>query len=360
MGKQYSHLSLDERIEIEKRRDLGQSATVIAKGLRRSPSTICRELRRGKWRASNESGAYVPYRDTRLRNQEITPPQYRAGRAQHKAQERAQRSHRPTRLVSDRAITYLIGKLRQGWTPEMISGRVRLDFPHEPHMWACPETIYRYIYAKDNRHRQLSCYLPRGHKKRRKHHGRRVHSSKIPNRVSIHHRPQEVNDRTAFGHWEGDSVLGVKSVGDGIHTEVERLTRLMVATKVKAITSRASVNAQKHLFAHLPSHARQSTTMDNGPEMHLHSELAADLGMDTYFADPYSSWQRGTNEHHNGRLRRYYPKGTDLTSVSEEELQEVITEINNQPRKCLGWKTPNEAFQEHLQSTPANQRCTSK
>ena len=286
MGKQYSHLSLDDRIEIEKRLDLGQPLRQIARALGCSPSTISRELKRGRWRPSNESGAYVPYRDTRLRNQEVTPPQYRAGRAQHKAEERAQACHKPTRLVSDQAVTYLCGKLRQGWTPEMISGRARLDFPGTASMWACPETIYRFIYAKENRHRGLAQYLPRAHKKRRKHHGRRVHSSRIPGRVS--------------------------------------------------------------------------TTMDNGPEMHLHGELGAELGMDTYFADPYSSWQRGTNEHHNGRLRRYYPKGTDFTQISETELQDVITEINNQPRKCLGWKTPSEAFQQQLNSQAANQCCTSK
>ena len=245
MGKQYSHLSLDDRIEIEKRLDLGQPLRQIARALGCSPSTISRELKRGRWRPSNESGAYVPYRDTRLRNQEVTPPQYRAGRAQHKAEERAQACHKPTRLVSDQAVTYLCGKLRQGWTPEMISGRARLDFPGTASMWACPETIYRFIYAKENRHRGLAQYLPRAHKKRRKHHGRRVNSSRIPGRVSIHHRPAEVEDRSVFGHWEGDSVLGTKQAGGKIHTEVERHSRLMMATKVDALTSRDGVNAQR-------------------------------------------------------------------------------------------------------------------
>ena len=100
--------------------------------------------------------------------------------------------------------------------------------------------------------------------------------------------------------------------------------------------------------------------MDNGTEMHRHTELATDYGMDTYFADPYSSYQRGTNEHHNGRLRRYYPKGTDFSQISEEELQAAVTEINNQPRKCLGWFTPAEAFDEHLHSETTDQCCTSE
>ena len=125
----------------------------------------------------------MPYKDTRLRNGEVTPPQYRAARAHNKANKRAEACHRPTRLASDKSVTCLINGLRRGWTPETISGRVRLDFPNDPKMWTCAETIYKFIYAKENQHRQLRDYLPRGHKRRRKHHGRRVHSSRIPNRV---------------------------------------------------------------------------------------------------------------------------------------------------------------------------------
>lgn len=356
----YRHLNLDERIEIDKRHDRGESLRTIADALSRSPSTLSRELRRGRWRPSHENAAYRPYRDAGLHGGALSPPQYRADRAHRKAAARAARSHQRTRLSSDAAITYLVNKLGDGWTPEMIAGRVRIDFPDTPAMWMSHETIYRFIYAPENQHRRLHEYLPHGRKKRRKHHGRKVHSSKIPHRVSIHHRPPEVDERAVFGHWEGDSVLGTKSRGDGIHTEVERHTRLLRATKVAALSSREGIEAQKRLFGPLPVHARVSTTMDNGTEMHLHTELVTDYGMDTYFADPYSSWQRGTNEHHNGRLRRYYPKGTDFSHLSEEELQAAVTEINNQPRKCLGWFTPAEAFDEHLHLETTGQCCTSK
>ena len=356
----YCHLSLDDRIQIEKHLDGGLSTRQIAHRLRRSPSTISREIRRGQWRASHQNAAYTPYRDPALHGVELTPPQYRAARAQRKAETRAARSHQRTRLATDEAITYLMSKLRDGWTPEMIAGRSNIEFPDSPAMHMCAETIYRFIYTPQNRHRRLHEYLPRGHKKRRRHHGRKVHSTRIPHRVSIHHRPAEVNARSVFGHWEGDSVLGTKSAGDGVHTEVERHTRLLLATKVSALSSAEGVKAQKRLFGPLPAHARVSTTMDNGTEFHLHTELVSDYGMDTYFADPYSSWQRGTNEHHNGRLRRYFPKGTDFTQISEAELQAAVTEINNQPRKCLGWFTPAEAFNEHLQSEQTNQCCTSK
>ena len=360
MTSPYTHLCLDDRIEIEKGLDRGLSLRRIGALLGRPASTISREVARGRWRPSNENDAYTPYRDPALHGGDLTAPQYRAGRAQRKADARAARSHQPTRLSTDRAITHLVSKLRDGWTPEMIAGRARIDFPDDPAMQASPETIYRFIYAPAQRHRRLAEYLPRGHKKRRKRSGRRVHSTHIPNRVSIHHRPEAVNERRVFGHWEGDSVLGTKSAGDGIHTEVERHSRMMLATKVPSLTSRAGVNAQKQLFGALPAHARCSTTMDNGTEMHLHTELREDYGMDTYFADPYSSWQRGTNEHHNGRLRRYFPKGTDFTQITESDLQTVITAINDQPRKCLGWLTPAEVFQEHLNSEQTGQCCTSK
>lgn len=133
-----------------------------------------------------------------------------------------------------------------------------------------------------------------------------------------------------------------------------------MATKVETLSSQAGIAAQKRLFAALPEHARVSTTMDNRTEMHHHTELVTDYGTAAYFADPYSSWQRGTYEHHNGRLRRYCPKGTDFTPISEDELQEAITHIKNQPRRCLGWFTPAEVFQEHLESEPTDQCCTSE
>lgn len=356
----YRHIDLDERIEIEKHMDRpGWTVRGIARALGRAPSTISREVRRNRWRASNENASYRPYHDPALRTGEATPVQYRAARAQAKAKKRAVNSHRPHRLVTDAAVTYVVHNLRRGWTPEMIAGRVRLDHPEDRSMWVCPETIYRFIYAPANRHYDLVQYLPRGHKKRRKHKGRRVHSSRIPNRVSIRHRPKDVEERMVFGHFEGDSIEGRKAVGDGIHTEVERKTRMVFATKVSALTSAEGIAAQMRIFRALPAPARRSTTMDNGTEMHRHYDLVTELGMGTYFADPYCAHQRGTNEHFNGRIRRYLPKNTDLTGVSEEELQEMVAEINNQPRKCLGWLTSHEAFHAELQSLTTDQCCTS-
>lgn len=161
MATGYRHLDLDERIEIEKLLDRpGATIRGIARALGRSASTISREVARGGWRPSNENASYTPYRDVALRTGEATPVQYRAGRAQKRANQRAANSHRPHRLVTDAAVTYVVHNLRRGWTPEMIAGRVRLEHPGDRSMWACPETIYQFIYAPHNRHYGLSQYCP--------------------------------------------------------------------------------------------------------------------------------------------------------------------------------------------------------
>ncbi len=206
------------------------------------------------------------------------------------------------------------------------------------------EAIYQYIYAPENAGLNLFEYLPWKRTKRKKKHGRTVHKSRTPQRVSIHERPETVNSRIELGHWEGDTIEG-KQHKDGIHTEAERVSRLLVAAKIPRIASEETIAAQRKIFSGMPEAARISTTLDNGRENHLHYELAA-LGMKTYFADPYSSWQRGTNEYHNGVLRRYLPKGTDFDTIDDEELKDIVCGINNKPRKCLGWSTPSEVFME--------------
>ena len=350
MGQGYVHLSLDERVAIEKGLDAGQTISQIAVELGRAKSTISREMRRNSWRPSNTSAAYTPYRSP-LRSGPVTASNYRAARAQRQADQRTVNCHQPARLMCDRLVDHVVCSLRRGWTPQMIAGRLPLSHPDDETMRVSHETIYQWIYSKDQAWRALWQYLPRGQKKRRRRQGRRVHSSKIPHRVSIKHRPVEVADRIEAGHWEGDSVLGVKSDGDGIHTQVERTSRFLFARKVQTLTSQAALDAQLAIFTPLPAHLARSTTTDNGSEFHLQYQLADTLGMAVYHADPYSSFQRGTNEHHNGRLRRYLPKGTRLGVLTQTELDEIVNEINNQPRRVLGWRTPAEVFHQ-LHSQP--------
>ena len=170
---------------------------------------------------------------------------------------------------------------------------------------------------------------------------------KIPNRVSVRHRPVEISNREEFGHWEGDTIVG-DGHRTGIHTEVGRISRLVFAYKVPRIRAKETSAVQLWLFSRLPKLARRSTTLDNGSEHYLHTRLQAELGMQTYFADPYCSWQRGTNESTNGLIRRYFPKGSDFQQVSQEAVNEVVIRLNSTPRKVLGYQTPSEVFTTHL------------
>lgn len=322
MGNKTKELTEKERDRLATLRAKGVGVRSCARKLGRGVSTVSEELKRG----SLPSGEYV------------------AIRAQRLSQDRKANRQERERLKNPWLYAYVYDKLREGWSPEQITGRLRKDYPDDRSRYLSPETIYQFIYAPEQAGKALWEYLPRKQKKRRKQHGRSVHKSRIPDRVSIHDRPEEIESRTIFGHWEGDTVEGQRAKKDGIHTEVERKTRKLLARKVAKIASLDTVIAQIQLFKQLPLAARKTTTLDNGKEQHLHGRLTAALGLDVYFADPYSSWQRGTNENTNGLLRRYLPKRTDFTNLSQDELDDIVEEINNRPRKCLDYATPNEVF----------------
>lgn len=345
MTAHYRHLTLEDRIEVERLLDLKVHRAEIARRLGVHRSTITRELRRGSWQPERDHANLRPYLRNKLDTRDPHERVYLAGQAHSQAQTRKARSHQPHRMRYDRLVDWVITHLRSGWTPEEISGRLPLDFPHDPRMRVSVETLYAWIYDPEQQHRQLQQYLPRGHKRRRRRKGRNVHRERFKWRTSIHDRPEEIEDRQQFGHWESDSVLGAAGTG-GIHTTVERTTRYFQAVKIPQITADATVRAQLQVFTGLPGHAARSVTADNGSEFARHYELADTLGIPTYFADPYSAYQRGSNEHFNGRLRRYLPKGTRFDDLTQTELDEFITEINNRPRKILGWATPAEMFHE--------------
>ncbi|TFD82415.1 IS30 family transposase [Cryobacterium psychrophilum] len=350
-------MTMDDRGEIARLGDRGKTKAQIARALGVHRSTITREVRRGSWQPEHDHANLRPY----LRNRLDTPGPherlYLAGQAQLMAQERAAESHRPYRMSYDRLVDWVIKHLLKGWTPQEIAGRLPIEFPDDARMRASAETIYAWIYSKPQQHRQLWQYLPRGQRKRRKRAGGRVHSERIKWRTSIHDRPTVIEDRAQFGHWEADSVLGAGGTG-GLHTSVERTSRYLAAVKIPAITARATLEAQQAMFTTMPAHAVKSVTADNGSEFAYHYRLADTLAIPTYFADPYSAWQRGTNEHFNGRIRRYLPKGTSFTDLTQTEFDEFVTEINNRPRKILGWATPAEIFQE-LSSKETTPCCTS-
>lgn len=329
MGR--TKLTPEDRDEIARLHAQGYGVRAIARQIGRSPSTISTEISVGIWNDNNtHTATYVAIHAQRLRDQ------------------RATGSHKPVRFKYLPLEQYVRCNIQGGWSPEQIHGRLKLEYPDSQRMRVSPETIYAFIYAKEQTDERLWEYLPRKQKKRRKRPGRKVHRSRIPDRVSIRNRPEAVNDRSEFGHWEGDTVEGKRSIGDGIHTEVERKSRKLLARKVGRIASHETAKAQLRMFRQLPAVARRSTTLDNGRENHQHGQLRRKLGMQAYFADPYSSWQRGTNENTNGLLRRYAPKQTDFTTLSQRELDDIVEEINNRPRKVLGYKTANEVYSEEI------------
>ena len=345
MTAHYRHLIIHDRIEIQKLYEQGTSKAQIARRIGVHRATIGRELRRGSWQPEHDHANLRRYLRNRLDTRGPHERLYLGGQAQLQADTRSAHSHQPYRMLRDRLVDWVIKQLQKGWTPEEIAGRLPVEFPDDTSMRPSAETVYAWIYAPAQKHRQLWQYLPRGHKKRRRRSGRKVHSERIKWRTSIHDRPAEVWDRIQFGHWESDSVLGVRGTG-ALHTTVERRSRFLHAAKLPGPTARATVDAQIGFYQALPAHAVASVTADNGSEFAYHYQLADTLGIPTYFADPYSAWQRGTNEHFNGRIRKYLPKGTSFENLTQVELNEFITEINNRPRKILSWATPAEVFQE--------------
>lgn len=326
--KKYTRLNPQERDLLALWKAEHLSVRECARRMGRNVSSLSRELKRNSWKGEH----------------------YVAIHAQGNADRReTEKAHGKKELKNPDVYEYVTGRLRDGWSPDQIAGRLKRDHPNNKYFWITAETIYRWIYREE----QIKIdqpwyeYLRRKQKRRRIYKGRKAHRSPIPDRISIHERPRVIDKRKQFGHWEGDTVEG-KGHKDGIHTEVERVSRLIAGRKVMAINSEVALKVQKQIFTKLPSHARRSTTLDNGRETHLHYHLRDILNMETYHADPYSSWQRGTNEHGNWHLRYYFPKGTDFNDVTEEELQEVISEINNRPRKILNYQTAYEVFNNLL------------
>ena len=237
--------------------------------------------------------------------------------------------------------SYVIDKLRCGWSPEQISGRLKLECGYRI---ISHESIYRFIYDPLNKDKRLWEYLPRKQRKRHKKYGRQVSRVRIPNRVSIHSRDKAIETRQTFGHWEGDSIIGRQTKGKIIHTETERKVRLLAAKLLKSKTALETIQAQKEIFTRLYC---KTDTLDNGLEFVKHQQLN-DMGIKTYFADPYQSGQRGTNENTNGLLRRYLPKKISFNNLTQQELDDIVWEINNRPRKVLNYFTPQEMYQKEM------------
>ena len=348
--KAYSHLSAEERIRIDELRNRdGLGVRQIALRIGRDKATVSRELKRGLWFASNENDSYRPYRPKRLKTGPWTcRPFYSAMTAQRKAEQRAREPRKPRRMAYDPLLAWVMTALRKGWTPERIEGRLAVEFPDDPRMRVSHECLYQWIYAKPQRILDLRQYLPRGKRRRTRAKGRRSKGPRIPMRVPIAQRPKRVDSRHEFGHFESDTVIGTAPSKRCIDTQVERKSRRLFARLIPDKGAPATARAEYDIHKDIPAPARIDRTWDNGTESSCHLLVDEALGMLTYHADPYSSYQRGTNENRNGRIRRYLPKKTSFDGLTDEDLQAIVDEINDTPMKVLDWETPNEVWYREL------------
>ena len=316
--KQYQHLNQEERFYIAKALRNGASQVEVAHALNRSPSTICREIKRNKY----PHASYYNYRWA------LTKLKYRKQRL-------AQTKHRK---VTPELFDQIVALIMKRLSPEQVCGYLKRH--HQVSI--SHETVYRHVYAHPACHKRLRPYLRSGHKRRRKAYGSGARASNIPNRVSITQRPEIVDSKTRIGDWECDTVIGQ----DRRSVLVTLVDRKSLYTCCSRVLSRSSQVVSDAIIRLLEPHKDKVNTLtfDNGAEFVKHERIAKALNAKTYFAHPYSSWERGINENTNGLLRQYFPKKTDFRQVSWHQVKQAVNELNNRPRKTRGYRTPNELF----------------
>lgn len=339
----YTHLSLQEREELYALKKAGWSLGNIANKLKRNKGTLSRELKRNAlFTKGLEKGSakYIPCR------------------AQIKAEKRACIQRSQASWKGPDVYLYVRNHLRDdGWSPETIAGRLSIDHPN---LHIVHETIYQVIYKPQNKKFKLWQYLTIKRKKRMKKGGRLVHrDSHIPEAVSIDKRPKAVDRRIQSGHWETDNVIGKQTDKTALSVTVERKLRLTIMSKLTAKTADEKTRKLFERMSKLPQDLRRTITADNGPENTRHKEITQCLEMQMYFCHAYHSWERGTVENTNGRIRRFIPKGLSMDKISEKQIAVIEWKLNNTPRKCLGFKTPLETLAEIMQNTKTSSRCTS-
>ena len=311
----YKQITVADRKAIEVLLSENYTLTCIAGILRVDKSTICREI-----------------------NKRSTPNGYFADVAQLNYDKKRRKTGRKRKLEHTKTQNYVLEKLLCGWSPEQISGRMRLEERQDS---VCMETIYSWVYndticKKDKMYQ----YLRQGKKRRTKHTGRSTKKSKIPNRISIHERPKIVGKKKEFGHWEGDSVI--YAYKQAINTLNELSTGIVEFTKLDAKTANLTSQA---MIEKLSNYESKTLTLDNGLEFVGHEKVSQAIGVNIYFCDPYSSWQRGSNENTNMLLRGYLPKRASIKELTQKDLDDIAWELNNRPRKRLGYLTPIEFYQ---------------
>jgi IS30 family transposase len=328
------YLRFEEREEIMRLQAGGLGVRAIAREIGRHPSTVSRELKRA-----------------------VGVRGYRAGMAQTHA-DRGRRDPRNAKLATNLRLRREVqARLERHDSPEQIAGRLKIDFPDEPEMWVSAETIYQslYIQSRGGLKRELTAYLRTGRSMRKPRRTPGHRRTRIPDMVLISERPPEIEDRAVPGHWEGDLIMGSTASGSAVGTLVERTTGFVMLLHLP--DGYGTLAVQQALVAKmltLDDHLRQSLTWDQGLEMASHREISAATGLDIYFCDPRSPWQRGTNENTNGLLRQYLPKGKDLSFYGPGMLDNIAAELNSRPRKRHGFRTPAEMLGDILSTTTNN------
>jgi IS30 family transposase len=323
-------LTLVEREEISRAMADGQSIRSAAARLGRSPSTVSRELKRNGGRSD-----------------------YRATEADSAAWDRALRPKR-CKLVENRALARIVSdKLRRLWSPEQVAGWLKQTYPCDESQHVSHETIYRslFIQSRGALKKELLEHLrrTRGMRRSRHHTQKNETRGRILGAVSISERPASVEDRAVPGHWEGDLLFGSRS--SQIATLVERQTRYVMLVKLEAKDTETVVNALIKTARKLPQELSKSLTWDRGKEMMGHKRFTLATDIQVYFCDPRSPWQRGSNENTNGLLRQYLPKGIDISNYSQAQLSAVARQLNERPRKTLGFRTPAEMLSQTVALT---------
>ena len=313
----YKHITTNERCCIANFLSLGLSLRKIAKHLNRNISTISREVKR-----NSTNGKYLAH---------IACENYAKNRKNCGAKGK---SSNPT------LIKYIEDGLEKTWSPEQIAGRLRLDYQDDKSMKIGFKTIYRWLYQKN---------IAKGNVNRLRRKGKSLNPKETRDKFnigkSIKDRPKEVRKRETIGHWELDTVVSSRGKSKAcLSTFVERKSRFLIA---QVMENRKSLTLNFHCFTafkDIPTNLIKTFTVDRGKEFAGYVDIENTLNIDVYFADAYASWQRGTNENTNGLLREFYPKKFDFSSINQKELDNIVTIINNRPRKCLGYKTPAEVF----------------
>jgi len=324
----HTELDLRERRAIEDMLNAKVPVSKIAAEIGRHRSSIYREIKRNYF-----TDEELPHLNG-----------YYGMNAQKYASDRRARRRKLIRL--DGLRTYVIAQLKVGWTPEQIAGR--LGYDGQP-VRVSHETIYAYVYSAEGQSEQLARHLPSRRRKRQPRYARRPRGQVFPPDRSIHERPDYVKTRETFGEWEGDLMIFEKSQGTmNVASLVERKTRFAVLFRNNDRSSTHFINKLMDVMEPLPQPARKSITFDRGFEFRAWRKLKSGIGTESWFCDPQAPWQKGSVENLNKRARRYLPRDTQLAALSNRNMKAICDRLNGTPRKCLGWRTPTEAFREEM------------